>query len=149
LAESHVLSALKQKRAMISGEIIVVERRIGDLRAALVHLDGTMRLFAGDEINPEAIVPKLPKAAPALPAIMPRGDMTRLVLDALRQGVGSQGLGEIVEKVAGTLGVGPEDRKSRRSLTERVRNTLYRLRDRNAIESLRDGASVLWRIAAD
>ena len=47
MAESHVVSALKTKRGEIAGEIVAAERRITDLRAALVHVDATLKLFAG------------------------------------------------------------------------------------------------------
>ncbi len=157
MAESHVLSALKQKRAAVSGEIIATERRVGELRAALVHLDGTMRLFAGEDINPEAIPPRLVRSAPVLPAAMPRGDMTRAVLDAMRGQAGGQALPQIVDRVApgsysshgledGAMGVEGEDGAIRRRFTERVRNTLYRLRDRSAAENLRDGQTIIWRL---
>jgi len=147
LAESHVLSALKQKRATVSGQIIAAERLIGELRATLVHLDGAMRLFAGDEINPEAIPPKLPRPIAALPTAMPRGDMARMVLDALRQATGGQSLPAITDAVAQALGIDLSNDKDRQCFSERVRNTLYRLRDREAVESLRDGLVNVWRIA--
>jgi len=38
-----------------------------------------------------------------------------------------------------------QDNRERQIFNERIRNTLYRLRDRNALESLRDGKTVLWR----
>jgi len=88
LAESHVMSALKQKRATVVGEIIAIERRIGELRVALVNLDGAMRLFAGDDINPEAVIPKLPRPAAASSADLPHGSLTRAVLGVLRVAVG-------------------------------------------------------------
>lgn len=147
MAESHVVSALRQKRAAVTREIHGLERRLGELRAALVHLDGSMRLFA-DEDRPEpADGPALSASASRLPSVMPRGDMTRLVLDALRRTVGGQSLSRITETVAAAIGVSVEDRKTRNTLSERVRNALYRLRDRNAAEASRDGALILWQLA--
>jgi hypothetical protein len=61
MAESHVASALRHKRGEIAGEIMAAERRINDLRASLVHVDATLKLFVGSDANPEAIPPRLPR----------------------------------------------------------------------------------------
>jgi hypothetical protein len=146
VAESHVISAMRQKRAYVAGEIIAAERRIGDLRAALVHLDATMRLFAGDDINPEAIVPKLPRPVPAMPVIAPRGDLMRSVLDVLRLAGGALNLPEIASKVALALGVDLQNNHDRQILNERIRNALYRVRDKGGAESFRDSGVIFWRL---
>ena len=57
MAESHVISALKLKRAELSGHIKDLERRINRQRANLASLDATIRLFS-PEMNPDAIPPK-------------------------------------------------------------------------------------------
>lgn len=147
MAESHVVSALKQKRAAVTREMQGLERRLGELRAALVHLDGSMRLFAEEDISEPADGPALTAPVSRLPSVMPRGDMTRLVLHALRGAVGGQSLSRITEAVATAIGVAAEDRKTLTVLSERVRNALYRLRDRGAAEASRDGALILWRLA--
>lgn len=146
MAESHVMSALRQKRAYVAGEIIAAERRISELRASLVHLDATMRLFAGEDLNPEAIVPKLPRPAHALPAIMPRGDLMRTVLDVLRTAPGSMSLPDIAGKVAPALGVKLQEDRDRQILNERFRNALYRVGDKGGAESFRDGGVIYWRL---
>jgi len=46
MAESHVVSALVNKRAEIAGMIARTEQQLGQFRADLVHLDATIRLFA-------------------------------------------------------------------------------------------------------
>jgi hypothetical protein len=46
MAESHVVSALVNKRAEIAGMITRPEQQLGQFRADLVHLDATIRLFA-------------------------------------------------------------------------------------------------------
>jgi len=146
MAESHVMAALRQKRASVAGEIVAVERRIGELRAALVHLDGSMRLFAGEDFNPEAIVPKLPRPLHALPAVIPRGDLMRSVLDALRTAEAGLTLPGIAIRVAPAIGVELQDNRERQLLNERIRNALYRIRDKGAAENYRDGAIIYWRL---
>jgi len=54
-------------------------------------------------------------------------------------------LADIAGKVTAALGIDMQDNRERQIFNERIRNTLYRLRDRNALESLRDGKTVLWR----
>jgi len=46
MAESHVVSALVNKRAEIAGMITRTEQQLGQFRADLVRLDATIRLFA-------------------------------------------------------------------------------------------------------
>jgi hypothetical protein len=57
MAEAHVISALRTKRAEISGYIHDLEKRIARQRANLANLDATIRLFAPGS-NPDAIPPK-------------------------------------------------------------------------------------------
>ena len=57
MAESHVVSALANKRAEIAGMIARAQQQLGQFRADLVHLDATIRLFA-PAMEPETIPPK-------------------------------------------------------------------------------------------
>ena len=57
MAESHVVSALVNKRAEIAGMITRTEQQLGQFRADLVHLDATIRLFA-PEMEPKTIPAK-------------------------------------------------------------------------------------------
>src|SRR5919106_3144322 len=63
MAEPHVVSALKAKRAELAGEIELTTRKLQGLRAALEHLDPTLCLFDPAAV-PDAIEPKVwcPKA---------------------------------------------------------------------------------------
>jgi hypothetical protein len=46
MTETHVVSALRAKRAEISGHIHELEKKIGRLRASLLHVDASLRLFS-------------------------------------------------------------------------------------------------------
>jgi hypothetical protein len=59
MAEPHIVSGLRLKRAEVSGYIADLERKINRQRADLVHIDATIRLFS-PETNPETIPPKRP-----------------------------------------------------------------------------------------
>ncbi|MBF0306741.1 MAG: hypothetical protein HQL41_13945 [Alphaproteobacteria bacterium] len=147
MAESHVVSALRHKRGGIAGEIIAAERRITDLRAALVHVDATLKLFAGSETNPEAIPPRLPRPVRELPSSLGRGGLTRAVLDVVRQAGGGVVTADVAVQAALRLGIDPETGPRRDAFIETVRNALYRQRDRGILINLKDGARVLWRVA--
>jgi hypothetical protein len=57
MTETHVVSALRAKRAKISGYIHELEKKIGRLRANLIHIDESLRLFSPGA-DPDAIPPK-------------------------------------------------------------------------------------------
>ena len=48
MAETHVVSALVDKRAELAGQITRFEQQLGQFRADLTHVDATIRLFAPD-----------------------------------------------------------------------------------------------------
>jgi hypothetical protein len=64
MADSHVISALREKRAKVSGCIARLERQLDQHRADLSHIDGVLRLFEPDRdleaISRSAPVPSGP-----------------------------------------------------------------------------------------
>ena len=81
MAESHVVSALVNKRAEIAGMITRTEQQLGQFRADLVHLDATIRLFA-PEMEPKTIPAKRIRQSDLW---FEQGELSRRVLDALRR----------------------------------------------------------------
>jgi hypothetical protein len=81
MAESHVVSALVDKRAEIAGLIRQTEQQLGQFRADLMHLDATLRLFAPD-LEPKTIRAKAIRRSDGWFAL---GEVRRRVLDALRR----------------------------------------------------------------
>ena len=63
MADPHVVTALRSKRAELAGEIELTTRQLQNLRAALASLDATLCLFDPAAV-PDAIAPKVwrPKA---------------------------------------------------------------------------------------
>src|SRR3984893_18922548 len=84
MAEPHVVSALRTKRAEISGYIADRERKINRQRAALANVDATIKLFSPGT-NPDAIPPKRPYRRTRYFA---RNELSRLTQDALRTASG-------------------------------------------------------------
>jgi hypothetical protein len=57
MAESHVVSALANKRAEIAGMITRAQQQLDQFRADLVHPDATIHQFA-PAMEPKTIPPK-------------------------------------------------------------------------------------------
>jgi hypothetical protein len=81
MADPHVISALREKRAMIAGLIEKLERKLEQHRADLTHIDGVLRLFQPDR-DPGEIKPKRTYARRT--RYFARNELSRLVMDALR-----------------------------------------------------------------
>ena len=80
MAEPHVVAALRDKRAELSGTIVDLQKRLGQHRADLLHVDAVLRLFAPD-LEPAAIGPKSVRRGNEW---FRPGELARLVLDVLR-----------------------------------------------------------------
>ena len=81
MTETHVVSALRAKRAEISGYIHELEKKIGRLRASLLHVDASLVLFSPGT-NPDVIQPKRPYRRTRYFAAR---ELSRRCLDTLRE----------------------------------------------------------------
>src|SRR5271170_6785939 len=122
MADPHVISALRAKRAELSGELIAAEQRIVQLRSDIASLDGAIRVFDPSAV-PDKIRPILRRKKPTL---IPRGQCSRAVLDALRDCQyrvdGSRDRRQLAVRYQLDTG----DRDAMKALTAKVRNTLTR-----------------------
>jgi len=80
MAESHVLSALKEKRARLAGELKAAQLRVMALRVDLASVDNCLRIFHC-EVDPATIPPKVTFAQSQLP----KGAGARTALEILRE----------------------------------------------------------------
>jgi len=143
MAESHVVSALANKRAEIAGMIARTQQQLGQFRADLVHLDATIRLFA-PAMEPETIPAKRIRQSDPW---FERGELSRRVLDALRRAGAPIRAPDLVRAVMIDNGLDPADRASFAHVQWKVRDTLNRLNKRGLLASDGAGHGVLWRIA--
>src|SRR5438105_6122990 len=81
MADPHVISALREKRALVSGLIKKLERKLEQHRADLTHIDGELRLFQPDR-DPEAIKAKRTYARRT--RYFAKGELSRLCRESLR-----------------------------------------------------------------
>lgn len=82
MAESHVLSALKEKRARLAGELRKAQLHVIALRTDLGSVDNCLRLFDAN-LDPTTIPEKATVARD--PAWLPKGAGTRTALTILRE----------------------------------------------------------------
>jgi len=142
MAEPHVVAALKDKRAELSGNIADLEKRIGQHRADLLHVDGVLRLFA-PEFEPATI---LPKAVRRPNSWFKPGELARLVLDVLRTAPAALTVREITMQIMERRGLDPQDARTE-LLRKLVSNALNR-QAADLVERIQDGVLVGWRVRA-
>jgi hypothetical protein len=80
MAEPHVISALRKKRAELAGEVVSAQLRLGKLRDDLDAIDRTLRVFDPSQ-HPEKIRPVIKRKGNKLFA---DGKCTRAILNVLR-----------------------------------------------------------------
>jgi hypothetical protein len=138
----YALAVLKERRAEVAGEITQLESQLRHLRDSLVHLDGTLRLFAPD-YDPKSAKAKRPYKHVKL---FGQGKLNRLVLDALRKAGRPMTTAEIRRRCA-ELGCGPEAAQGMRN---RVRsNLLYLAKARGSVVKEGERETAVWRLRGD
>ena len=106
MPESHVVSALVDKRAELAGQTVRVEQQLGQFRADLIHVDATIRLFA-PILEPETIRAKVIRRPDGW---FEPGEVKRRVLDTLRRSAQPMAAPEVVRDFSGP----PQPRRSKR-----------------------------------
>lgn len=145
MAEPHVVTALVKKRAEMAGEIEAAEQRVDQLRADLIHLDATLRLF-DPEALPETIPPKHPR--PARADWFGRGELARRIFDALRDAERALCPREIALRAMQAKGFDPDDKMLAAAFTKRVDQALQRLRREGRVSrESGPGQTMVWRVA--
>jgi hypothetical protein len=140
MADPHVISTLRSKRAELSGELIAAEKRIEQLRDDIVSLDGAIRVF-DPTAAPDKIRPILRRKKPTL---IRRGQCGRAVLDTLRDGNTALTVREIAAQLAARYQLDASDRDAMKALVAKVRNTLAR--QKGLVSEMR-GDVKAWNVA--
>lgn len=82
MADSNVLSALKDKRARLARELVMTHLRAVALKADLAAVDRCLKAFDA-KLDPDTIEPKATRSRD--PAWLPKGAGTRRALEILRE----------------------------------------------------------------
>ena len=139
MSETHVVSALRKKRAEVAGHVHDLEKKVKTWRAKLAHIDETIRLFS-PETDPEAIPAK---RAYRRARYFSRGELARLCLDVLRKADKPLTTADIVASVVKAKGL-PEGVAP--SLTEKVLAYLRIKRKAGTVAKSGTTQSVRWSL---
>jgi hypothetical protein len=144
MTNSHVVSALRLKRAEISGHIHDLEKLIARQRANLANLDATIKLFSPG-MNPDAIPPK---RAYRRTRYFAHNELSRLTQDALRTASGPLTSADIAGAVMHAKEMAPEDAAFKEIVAARVLTVLRRLAKRGAVVKSGTSRNVQWALAS-
>ena len=143
MAEPHVIAALKERRARISGHILALEVQIGQHRADLLHLDATLRLF-DSAVEPAAIPPKRPVARNDW---FGHGECLRLAYSVLRDAPEPVPTGDIVRRLMTIKGQPANDRATMTLIRQTIVNSLSRAKDTvERVPGAGTGRELRWRL---
>jgi hypothetical protein len=140
MAESHVVGALRNKRAELTGILRQLEQQLVQQRADLAHLDAAMRLF-DPEIRPNDIRPKQPRARNVW---FRPGECLRLIYDALREATQSVTTRELAERIMRVKAMPAADDRRRELVQKTLLGSLNRAK--KTIARVETAGVVSWRL---
>jgi hypothetical protein len=142
MSNTHVVSALRRKRAEISGHINNLEERIARQRANLANLDATIKLFSPGA-NPDAIPPK---RAYRRTRYFAHNELSRLTQDALRTASGPLTSAQMAAAVMQAKGMPPGDAAFKEIVAARALTVLRRLAKRGAAVKSGTSRDAKWAV---
>jgi hypothetical protein len=137
--DRYALTALRKRRAILASEIVQLEAKLRATKDSLVHVDATLRLLDPDS-NPEKIPNKRQVKRIRL---FRQGELSRLILDAIRTRGGSATVPEIVGHL---LAAGGHGAGARPAVAGRVRGNLAYAERRGKVRKEGSGRSATWRL---
>jgi hypothetical protein len=145
MADPHVISALREKRALVAGLIEKLERKLEQHRADLTHIDGVLRLFQPDR-DPGEIRAKRTYARRT--RYFARNELSRLCMDGLRAADGSlMTTDAIAGRIIEAKGFDAADAALRKAIGDQVVVLLRSFRKRGTVEQVGLGRGVRWKLA--
>jgi hypothetical protein len=139
MAETHVIGALRHKRAELAGMLRQLEQQLVQQRANLAHVDATMRLFDPD-IRTKDIRVEQPRERNAW---FRQGECLRLIYDELREATQPATTRELAERIMQVKAIPAAD-----DCRERVQKTLLASlnRAKQTIARVETAGVVRWRL---
>jgi hypothetical protein len=140
MGDTFIISGLTTKRAELSGIIADLEKRIGQHRADLVHIDAVLRLYGTAE--PEGIAPK---AVRRRNDWFKPGELSRMVLDILRVASAPLTGKEIAAQVMQRRGLDAGDARTAHLIGRLVHNAVTR-QAADLVERVGDEKVAAWKV---
>jgi len=145
VAEPHVVSALKAKRAELASEVQATEKRVDQLRADLLHVDAVLRLF-DSATEPSGIPAKRPYRRRNW---FSDGELPRRILDTLRTSPKPLSASAITASVMSAKGLDTGDAATLLLIRKGVQSYLRRQSGALVEPTGRKGRDGLWRVSGD
>lgn len=142
MGEPHVLSALKEKRAELAGELIATENLVTKLKADLVGIDRAIKVF-DPKSRPHMIKPVMRRGA----SEFPHGELSRLILNALRCSPNPMTLREIAEKIGAERNMDVSEFQIINGLMVKIRARLFAQYKAGTLAKEPRGSAMEWRVA--
>lgn len=141
MADSHVVTALRAKRAELAGQIDALQDQLRQAMIDVDHVDSTLRMFAPD-IDLDEIRPKpLPPRHHAF-----KGQVTRAILAMLRS-EGAMDAKAITIRLMAERELNPLDKALAKAMQKRIGAALRNLRERGLVTSLNGaGGLLMWSL---
>jgi hypothetical protein len=147
MADPHVISALREKRALVAGLIEKLERKLEQHRADLTHIDGVLRLFQPDR-DPGDIKPKRTYARRT--RYFARNELSRLCMDALRAADDTpMATDDIAGRIIEAKGFDAADSALRKAIGEQALALMRSFRKRGTVEQIGLGRGVRWKLCQE
>jgi hypothetical protein len=142
MADTHVVSALRDKRAKLTGLIDALQDQLRQAMIDLDHIDATLRMFDPD-IELDEIKPKpLPPRHHAF-----KGQVTRAILAMLRA-EGAMDAKAITIRLMAERQLNAGDKALQKAMQKRIGAALRNMRDRGLVQSEAAKSGLLrWRVA--
>jgi hypothetical protein len=142
MAQSHVLSVLIEKHAEIAGVLRILDKRVAQYRADLMHIEATMKLLDTD-FDPGTIEPKRPFRRTRY---FKRNELSNLCLSILRRASGALATQEITTQIMLFKGFDQADPRVCAMIAEQVNVVLRSMRKRGVLERKGLGKRAYWSI---
>jgi hypothetical protein len=139
MPESHVMSALKAKRARLAGEIIQAQEIVAQRTQELLTIDSAILLFSPD-CNPDMIAPIRPTNHGLF---FQYRELTRLAVGILRDAGKPMTLPMITQRLMEIKGLA-DDKRLRRHVSDTARAGLIRLERRGMVRRLLNEPDQWW-----
>jgi hypothetical protein len=100
MPNTYAISALKDKRARLAGELKEAKRRVHQIKMSIVHADAVLRML-DEGYEPRSVRPK--RTFTKNPAGLAKGQAVRVALDILRQSGERLNTNELARRVLAKL----------------------------------------------
>jgi hypothetical protein len=143
MSESHVVSALKEKRIQVASQIESLQGQLRQATINLDHVEAALRLF-DPEVDLAALSPR--KVAPIL--YDTKGDTGRVILETLRTSMRPLSTAQVCEAVMLARALDTNDKGLCRVMMRRTNaNLKHWAKKRGLIRSMPGpGQQLLWEV---